>query len=184
MVRRQFEQRYRRPATGRVLIAGSHVYADKPDRRKLYDSNDVVGVDLTAGPGVDVVADLEDWRSIVNSGLLTMPTARHFSHIECCSVLEHSRRPWRLAENLEDLMCTGSTLDLSVPFVWRYHSYGGDYFRFSADGVRELFPRIKWRALMYATSTTLTKSAKPKTTTVGDEVYFCRTEVLGFGVRE
>jgi hypothetical protein len=100
-----FETQYVRPRAGRTLICGSYVTESKPDRRKRYP--DALGVDLRPGPGVDVVANLEFEQFGV------------FDHVECLSVLEHAQRPWRVAENLMGQMRSGSTIHLSVPFIWR-----------------------------------------------------------------
>jgi hypothetical protein len=167
----KFWKKYRKPREGRTLIVGSQIYGDREDRRGAYQ--DVVGVDMQAGPGVDIVANLEDLEDAAGLGT--------FDHVECRSVLEHSRRPWRLAENLEFIMRPGSTLDLSVPFMWKVHAYPSDYWRFTIEGVRELFPGIRWDALMYATQETLWDTKQPKVM-MGSAVYFPRTEVLGFGV--
>lgn len=169
----EFERKYRRPTPGRTLIAGSCVYGGKQDRRALYA--DAVGVDLQDGPGVDVVYDLElDTHNILE------PT---FSHIECRSVLEHAKRPWRLAATLERLLLPGGTIDITVPFCWRLHSYPSDYWRFTADAVREIFPSIEWRALAYA-SGKLSKRFRVPKHTVDGVPYFPRTEVFGFGVKK
>lgn len=167
----KFWKKYRKPREGRTLIVGSRIYGDREDRRKVYA--DAVGVDMLEGPGVDVMFDLEDSSCVSRLG--------RFNHIECRSVLEHSCRPWRLAENIVSLMEDGATLDISVPFVWRVHLYPGDYWRFTIEGVRELFPGIRWDALMYATQETLWDTKQPKVM-MGSAVYFPRTEVLGFGV--
>lgn len=169
----QFEQKFRKPKQGRTLIVGSHVYATREDRRKLY--KDVVGADMIAGPGVDWVCNLEEPFPLDVYG--------RFDHVECRSVLEHSRRPWLLARNIELLMSPGATLDLTVPFVWRVHAYPSDYWRFTVEAVRELFPSIEWKGLMYASQETLWKSGKMPKHVVDKTVYFPRTEVLGFGVK-
>ena len=172
-----FYRKHRRPRPGHTLIVGSHVYPGREDRRKLYP--DALGVDMLDGPGVDRVLDLESTASawqLFNEGFL-------FNHVECRSVLEHSRKPWLLAENLERLMAPHATLDLAVPFVWRVHAYPNDYWRFTIEAIRELFPRIEWDALMYASETTLTKSGKGLASKVNGRVHFARCEVLGFGVK-
>lgn len=167
----EFERRYVKPRLGRTLIAGSFVASDKLDRRTLYQ--DVLGVDMRPGPGVDRVLDLEE----------ELPDGfGKFQHVECLSVLEHSRRPWKLAKNLERLLAHGGTLFLSVPFVWRYHDYPGDLWRFTHEGVRELFPSIDWKALMYA-SDKLRPDHYVRATEVEQHPYLPRTEVMGFGVR-
>lgn len=170
--REQFEQEYRAPREGRTLIVGSRLYKDRPDRRALYAQ--AIGVDMQAGAGVDLVLNLED---DLPAGLGT------FEHIECISVLEHSRRPWLVAANIERLMTPGATIDLSVPFVWSLHSYPCDLFRFTAGGVRELFPGIDWLALLYAHER-LADSGKTPRKSIDGHIYIARTEVLGWGIRE
>ncbi|WP_440221840.1 class I SAM-dependent methyltransferase [Dokdonella sp. MW10] len=168
----EFEQRVVTPRAGRTLIVGSQVYGDKEDRRARYP--DVVGIDMLAGPGVDRVLDLEE--SLPDDlGL--------FDHVECMSVLEHSRRPWLLAANIERLMAPGATLFVSVPFVWRIHGYPNDYWRLTPEGVRALFPEIEWTAVMLA-SHGLTEGPKFGSTKVGAHPYFARTETVAFGTRK
>lgn len=169
-----FTRKFGRPKAGRTLIVGSRIYGRREDRRKAYA--DAVGVDMLDGPGVDVVADLEEAPP---QGLGV------FSHIECWSVLEHSRRPWLLAANLESLLELGGTLHLTVPFAWRLHSYPSDFFRFSKEGVRVLFPKIEWARLMFAQDK-LRDNDRVPTINKGAEAgpsWIARTEVLGFGVR-
>jgi hypothetical protein len=171
----QFERKFRRPKPGRTLIVGSRIYATRTDRRKLY--SDVVGIDMLDGPGVDWMHDLET--------PLTVHENMRFAHVECRSVLEHSRRPWLLAANIERLMAPGATLDLSVPFVWKVHAYPSDYWRFTIEAVRELFPDIEWQALMYATERSLSKGdRKSEKAAIDGQVFLARSEVLGFGTKK
>jgi SAM-dependent methyltransferase len=172
----KFFRKFRKPREGRTLIVGSHIYGGREDRRKLYP--DAVGVDMVAGPGVDVVADLEDWAMVTD---LLQPAS--FDHVECRSVLEHSRRPWLLAQNLEALMKPGATFDFSVPFVWRVHAYPSDYFRYTAEGVRALFPGIDWTRIQYATDKHLSKIAKLEGKSIDGAVHLARCEVVAWGVR-
>lgn len=168
----EFWDTYVRPRPGRTLIVGSQVYKTREDRRAAFA--DAVGVDMLAGPGVDRVLNLEE----------PLPDdIGVFDHIECRSVLEHSRRPWLLAANLERLLVKGGTLDLSVPWVWNFHGYPNDCFRFSCEGARALFPGIEWRALRYA-GATLYEHGKTPRAIVDGHVYIARCEVLGFGVRK
>ena len=169
----QYERDHVQALAGRTLIVGSKLFGNRPDRRLRYA--DAIGVDMQAGDGVDRVLDLED----------DLPDdIGQFAHIECCSVMEHSRRPWLMAANIERLLVPGGTLLLSVPFVWRSHQYPGDLFRFTDEGVRSLFPNIEWASLQYA-STKLSESPKLKAITGGDgHPYFPRTEVFGFGAKK
>lgn len=164
-----FEAEFVRPRKGRTLIVGSHVYEGREDRRLRYP--DAVGVDMVPGPGVDVVADLEEACEI-----------GQFDHVECLSVLEHSRRPWLLAANLERLMKPGATIFLSVPFVWRLHGYPDDYWRMSPAAVRSIFPGVTWSALKLACEHLCDGPILPGTQ-IGGHVYLSKTETMGFGYR-
>lgn len=166
-----FAAQHVRPRKGRALIVGSFVAAGKEDRRGAF--KDALGVDMRPGPGVDRVIDLEN----------DLPAdLGQFAHIECWSVLEHSRRPWLLAANLERLMKPGATIHLTVPFVWRFHNYPSDLFRYTAEGVRSLFDNVKWEKLMYA-GDKLREDHYLRAQEFEGHPYFPRCEVVGFGVR-
>lgn len=164
----QFERRYVKPQPGSTLIVGSLLNGEREDRRKLYPH--AIGLDMQGGPGVDIVHNLE------------APLRLKFAHVECISVLEHCRKPWVVASNIEDAMNVGSTIHLSVPFAWRWHGYPSDYFRFTADGIRELFPRIDWHRLMYA-SDRLSVKHLLHVRKDGNHPLLPRCEVMGFGRR-
>ncbi len=167
----EFEGEHVKPKLGRTLIVGSHVYKSKEDRRTRYA--DAVGVDMLDGPGVDIVADLED---ALPDGLGL------FDHVECLSVLEHSKRPWLLAENVERLMAPGGTIFVRVPFVWRVHGYPNDYWRMTTEAIRSIFTGVEWLTMRYGHGS-LTESAKIPILTQNENKYFARTESCGFGVK-
>jgi hypothetical protein len=164
-----FEAQHVRPAPGRVLIVGSRLYGSREDRRIRHA--EAVGVDMLPGPGVDVVMDMETPDAL---------RLGSFAHIECRSVLEHSRRPWLLAANMERLLQPGGTIYVTAPFVWRVHAYPSDYWRFTREGVAELLPSIAWGALCYAHLFVTSKNHIPRVESDG-ATYFTRTEVCGFG---
>jgi hypothetical protein len=167
-----FERQYVRPRAGRTLVCGSYVTPGKVDRRMRY--GDAVGVDMRPGLGVDVVADLEQPH----------PELGLFDHVECCSVLEHCRRPWLLAAQLEERLVAGGTLHFSIPFIWRVHDHNGDFWRMTIDGVRLIFPRIEWKALLYGGPKLYQPGAKTLSTKVDGYPYHARCECFGFGVRK
>lgn len=155
---------------GRTLIVGSRVYPDtgKVDRRPRF--KDALGVDMSAGEGVDWVLDLEE------------PLPEHFgtfAHVECMSVLEHSRRPWLLCSNLERAMRQGATIFVLVPWVWRVHGYPSDYWRMTPAAIESLFPSVKWEAQGYIVEDSLVDGV-PKITQNGVR-YFARSELVMFG---
>ena len=70
------------------------------------------------------------------------------------SVLEHVRKPWVFAEHLSSLVAPDGYAYIVVPWVWRYHAYPDDYFRYSWRGVSELFPGFDWLEIAYSTTVT------------------------------
>lgn len=168
----QFEKQFVRPKEGRTLIVGSQVYADKEDRRLRY--KDVVGADMSNGPGVDWLVDLEE---PVSEDIDT------FDHIECMSVLEHSKRPWLIAANLEKLLNVGGTIFVSVPFCWRLHSYPDDLWRMSPVAVRSIFANINWKKIALCEVVLRSEEDKISMYKVNDFPYLARTETAGFGIK-
>lgn len=170
-----FEEGHK-PASGRTLIVGSNLYTtEKEDRRLRYQN--VIGVDQIEGNGVDRVLDME--KALPKDFGL-------FSHIECCSVLEHSKRPWLIASNIQRALVKGGTLFVTVPFVWRVHSYPSDYWRFTREAVRLIFPKIQWHELIYAHINLDKKGLIPKLMPVDGppHPHLARTEIFGFGERQ
>lgn len=140
---RLFLERLAPHVDGPVLEVGSKDYGSTVNFRDLY-RGDYVGVDLEAGKGVDRIVDL-------TAGLGGLEEGR-FALAICCSVLEHTPTPWSMAANLTRLLRTGGMLYISVPWVWRYHAYPDDYFRFSPRAVQALFPQLAWKHATYSTN--------------------------------
>lgn len=126
-------------AKGAVLEVGSRRFGEYLDFRALLPHlSDFTGVDLEAGDNVDVVTDLTRPFNEVDAAL----SGRRFDTICCTSVLEHVPNPFLIADNLQRLMAPGGVLFLSVPFVFRFHAYPGDYWRFTPEAVKVLFSRL------------------------------------------
>jgi len=137
-------QRFAPEADGEILEIGSKDYGSTVPFRQHIKHSKYVGLDMAAGPGVDVVGD-------ISKELCGLPEG-HFSLVICCSVLEHVERPWMMAENITRLTKPGGRLYMSVPWVWRYHAYPDDYFRFSWRGIETLFPEFSWSGKQYSTT--------------------------------
>ncbi len=136
---------------GPYLEVGAKDYGSTQDLRSLVASDQrYTGVDLEAGPGVDVVVDLAKPFDEVDAKL----EGARFGTIFCLSVLEHCRRPFVMADNLTRLLEPGGRLCISVPFAWKFHGYPSDYWRFTHEGVKILFPRLAFdpAATVWATS--------------------------------
>ncbi|MCH8829070.1 MAG: methyltransferase domain-containing protein [Planctomycetes bacterium] len=124
---------------GPFLEVGSKNYGSTQDLRSLFSGKgDYTGVDLELGAGVDVVLDMSgDFQTIERT-----LEGRRFGTVFCFSVLEHCKQPFRMAENLTRLLKPDGRLCVSVPFVWQFHGYPSDYWRFTHEGVKQLFPQI------------------------------------------
>lgn len=126
---------------GLTVEIGSKQHGNTPNFRGIYSP--YVGLDREAGEGVDHVCDLETEAPDLQASLVI-----------CCSVLEHISRPWIAAANIARLVRPGGKLYVSVPWVWKYHAYPDDYWRFSWRGIQVLFPGLEWGEPMYSTTST------------------------------
>ncbi|MCV6636152.1 class I SAM-dependent methyltransferase [Candidatus Albibeggiatoa sp. nov. NOAA] len=136
-------QNFVKNVNGPILEIGSKDYGNTQNFRDMFPNNEYTGIDLSDGKGVDLVLDLTKTTEPLNKN--------HFSLIICCSVLEHTPVPWVMAQNITSLLRKGGALYISVPWVWRYHPYPDDYFRFSANGIKSLFPDYQWIASHWST---------------------------------
>lgn len=139
-----FLQKHLPQVSGPILEIGSKDYGSTSTFREIYPDCPYIGIDMEAGAGVDAVVDLE-------AGIGPLPEG-HFQLAVCCSVLEHVAKPWKMAENITRIVAKGGSLYMSVPWVWRYHAYPDDYFRFSFRGVASLFPDFDWDTPHYSTN--------------------------------
>jgi len=137
-------KRFMPEVSGPVLEIGSKDYGNTAGFRDYYGDNEYVGIDMQGGDNVDYVLDL-------TQGTGNLPKD-YFALGICCSVLEHVRKPWIMAENITALLRSGAALYISVPWIWRYHPYPDDYYRFSWRGIIELFPDFAWKHVYYAST--------------------------------
>ena len=129
--------------SGSVLELRIKGHPDASSFRDHYRQNDYVGIEMD-----DANADL----LIELANRIDGSPDDHFSLAACCSVLEHVRRPWVLADQLTRILRPGGTLFMSVPWVWGYHPCPDDYFRYSWRGIIELFPAFEWDNIFYSTN--------------------------------
>ena len=88
-------KRFAPEVDGAILEIGSKDYGSTVPFRQHIKHREYVGLDMAAGPGVDVVGDLSRGMCGLNEG--------YFSLIICCSVLEHVERPWLMAGTISRL---------------------------------------------------------------------------------
>ena len=115
-------------------------------RGKFHGAN-YVGVDISAGTNVDIVLDFSESNICDSRGWESK-----FDLAICCSMLEHTFTPWKVADNITKAVKPGGHAYISVPFVWRFHGYPSDYWRFSPECVKALFSEFEVVEMMYATT--------------------------------
>jgi len=87
------------------------------------------GIDMQAGDGVDVVADIHD---------LPAEWAGRFSGILCSEVMEHVARPWIALPKLLEVVQPGGCIVVTTLFAFPEHGFPDDFYRYSQSGLRLL----------------------------------------------
>jgi len=146
------------------LEVGSKNYGTTQDLRALFASRGkYVGIDREAGEGVDVILDLTHSFDDVDAAL----QGERFGTIFCLSVLEHCEQPFRMAANLTSLLKPGGRIYISVPFAWKFHGYPSDYWRFTHEGVKKLFPELAFPAQLGVAARPSTDDFSPLDPNIG-----------------
>lgn len=152
-----FIKRHRNLFQGPILEIGSRDYGTTANLRDLFPGEMYIGIDMQAGKGVDRVLDL----TIPFEKIDAVLEGRRFGAIICLSVLEHCAQPFLMAANITKLLHSGGTLYVSVPFSWKFHGYPSDYWRFTHEGVKKLFPDLVFDIAVSRTSTDVTGDFRP-----------------------
>ena len=132
-VDRDLESRYRRASAASagsaalVLGAGDMV----ADYRRWLSSNEVIASDVHLQFDPDLVFDAH-WIPFGDATLGLVVAGQ---------VLEHTIRPWRVAEEIERVVQANGLVQIEVPFAFPLHSAPWDFFRFTVGGLRSLFRR-------------------------------------------
>ncbi|NKY40867.1 glycosyltransferase, partial [Cellulomonas septica] len=141
---------------GPVLWLGSRT--DRPDEYARLEApfagRVVQHLDIHAGPGVDVVADVHALSTAVPAGEYALVVSR--------SLLEHVAAPWLVAAEIGKVLVPGGLTCHVVPWTWPTHAQPNDFWRLSDAGLRQLFgPATGFRTLRtgMAGGVTVTPSA-------------------------
>lgn len=104
----------------------------------------VDGCDIQSGKNVDHVFDLTK----------EVPGELHnrYDLIITASTLEHVTEPWNAARNLELIVKPEGLIYISVPWIWRYHAYPNDYWRFNHHTLDIIFKGSKMLSEAWSTS--------------------------------
>lgn len=136
---------------GPYLEVGSKDYGNTQDIRYLFpETEKYIGTDMEEGDGVDIVLNLAEDMSEINEKL----GLEKFGTIFCLSVLEHCESPFLVAKNLTSLLKPNGKICISVPFALGFHGYPSDYWRFTHEGIKKLFPKLFFDPELTCTATT------------------------------
>ncbi len=91
---------------------------------------DYVGLDVTEGPNVDVIADAHH---------MTRTIQRQFDHMFSMATFEHILMPWKVALEMNALLRDGGTALIISHGAWPLHEQPWDFFRFSIESWRGIF---------------------------------------------
>lgn len=123
-----------------VLEIGSYQVAgqeDLIDLRGLFPNRPYTGVDFRAGPGVDLVANVEN---------LPLPDAS-VGTVVAFSVFEHVKQFWKGFDEVRRVLRPDGVFLVCCPFYFHVHSYPHDYWRFTPEAFESLLEPYPTRIL-------------------------------------
>jgi SAM-dependent methyltransferase len=120
-----------------VLEVGSYNVNGNAKRFFLGLKAAYTGIDLRAGPDVDIVCDVTDAWEVVDATL----GRRRFDVVVCMNVLEHVYHPHAALDNVVRLVRPGGLAVVVTPLVWDLHDWPHDYLRLNPDFFREFARR-------------------------------------------
>ena len=100
-------------------------------RRNMIPGAIYTGLDIYAGPNVDVVGDAHELSEIFSPGT--------FDFVFSISVFEHLIMPWKAALEINKILKIGGVAYIEAPQTWPEHDSPWDYFRFSENSWCALF---------------------------------------------
>jgi SAM-dependent methyltransferase len=119
-----------------ILEIGSYQVSGQEeliDLRSLFRNRKYTGVDFRSGPGVDLVANVEN---------LPLKTSS-VGTVLAFSVFEHVKHFWKGFEEVHRVLRPDGVLLVSTPFYFHVHAYPNDYWRFTPaafDSLLEQYP--------------------------------------------
>jgi SAM-dependent methyltransferase len=114
-----------------ILEIGSYQVEKQRDLanlRGLFPDCLYQGVDIRSGPGVDLVANVEDLPHLDGS----------VGTVLALSTFEHVRRFWRGFEEIRRVLRPSGAVLVSMPFHFPIHHFPCDYWRFTPQALEVL----------------------------------------------
>lgn len=117
----------------KVLEAGAYdVNGSVQSILKSWGPKEYVGVDITEGPGVDVVCDAGD--------LVEKFGNNRFDTVVSNEMLEHAREWKKVISNLKNVVKPGGVILVTTrSHGFGYHAFPYDFWRYELEDMREIF---------------------------------------------
>ena len=108
--------------------------------RSMFPGRAYTGVDFRAGPGVDLVANVEN---------MPLPDASVVT-VLAFNVFEHVKQFWKGFAEIRRVMRPDGVLLVCCPFHFHIHGYPDDYWRFTPAAMESLLESYPTRVLGWA----------------------------------
>lgn len=112
---------------GRVLDLGAGMAKYKETIKK--HATDYVACDVEKNKNINIVCDVEN---------LVFPP-ESFDTVISTQVFEHVDNPFKVVQEIKKVLKTGSNAIITAPFMFPFHADPKDHFRFSREGLEEIF---------------------------------------------
>lgn len=119
----RFSAMLRERTPGRLLEVGSRARSGIVRRDFAPEGWSYSGLDVMAGPNVDLVGDAHELSSLYPAG--------HFDAVMAFSVLEHLLMPWKFVIALNRVLKPGGIGLFTTHQCWPLHDEPWDFWRFS-----------------------------------------------------
>jgi 2-polyprenyl-3-methyl-5-hydroxy-6-metoxy-1,4-benzoquinol methylase len=125
---------------GRVLDVGGGIGATAAAIKKESNCKEVGVIDLVAANAQDTGIDFSYSASLEDPEILNTILSERgtFDTILCLDILEHLKDPWKVVQNLENLLDAGGVIIASIPNVQHISVVGPllkGYWRLADDGI-------------------------------------------------
>jgi SAM-dependent methyltransferase len=127
----EFVTEMQRIRAGQVLEIGSRAVSDVTVRNRFPSSVSYIGMDVHAGPNVDVVGDAH--------ALSTLFEQERFDGIFSLSVFEHLLMPWVVVLEINKVLKPGGLVIVHTHPTWPPHELPWDFWRFQENAFWALF---------------------------------------------
>lgn len=115
---------------GSLLEVGSRARSGNSYRHWFPEDIEYVGLDVTAGPNVDIVGDAHH---------LSRHVKRRFDFIFSISCFEHILMPWKVAIEMNKVLHDGGLARIISHGAWPLHEEPWDFWRFSKEAWSGIF---------------------------------------------